>query len=51
MTAFAVRLECPECGMNMVVVKGFGLDKERQTSECLRCGHIAEPIGRLPAAA
>jgi uncharacterized Zn finger protein len=51
MTAFAVRLECPECGMNMVVVKGFGLDKEHKTSECLRCGYMAEPIRQLPAAA
>jgi hypothetical protein len=26
--------------MNMIVVKGFGLDSEHQTSECLRCGHV-----------
>jgi hypothetical protein len=43
MTAFAIRPECPECGMNMVVLKGFGLDRAHQTSECLRCGHVKEP--------
>jgi hypothetical protein len=29
--------------MNMVVMKGFGLDSERQTFECLRCGHVEGP--------
>jgi hypothetical protein len=29
--------------MNMIVAKGFDLDRELQTFECLRCGHIEKP--------
>jgi hypothetical protein len=29
--------------MSMLVAKGFDLDRERQTFECLRCGHIEKP--------
>jgi hypothetical protein len=25
------------------VAKDFDLDRERQTFECLRCGHVEEP--------
>jgi hypothetical protein len=29
--------------MNMMVAKGFGLNHEHQTFECLRCGRIEQP--------
>jgi hypothetical protein len=29
--------------MNMIVMKGFDLDRESQTFECLRCGHVEGP--------
>jgi hypothetical protein len=31
--------------MGMIVIEGFKLDRERQTLECLRCGHIDRPEG------
>jgi hypothetical protein len=37
--------------MNMMVAKGFDLDREFQTFECLRCGHIEKPQGRRSQAA
>jgi ribosomal protein S27AE len=42
-SVFPFRPECPDCGMSMLVAKGFDLDRERQTFECLRCGHIEKP--------
>jgi hypothetical protein len=30
--------------MAMIVVDGFGLDAERKTFECLRCGRVEKPI-------
>jgi hypothetical protein len=41
--AWPIRPECPDCGMNMIVAEGFGLDHEHQTFECLRCGRVDEP--------
>jgi transposase-like protein len=38
---------CPECGMGMLLVNGFELERERQTFECLRCGHVDEPVGKI----
>jgi Zn ribbon nucleic-acid-binding protein len=34
---------CPGCKMGMIVVKGFGFDRDVQTLECLRCGHLELP--------
>jgi len=48
---FSTRPECPECGMNMIVAKGFDMDREGQSFECLRCGHIEKPQGRRSQAA
>jgi Zn ribbon nucleic-acid-binding protein len=42
-SVFPIRPECLDCGMNMIVAKGFDLDRELQTFECLRCGHIEKP--------
>lgn len=42
-SVFPIRPECSDCGMNMIVAKGFDLDRELQTFECLRCGHIEKP--------
>jgi hypothetical protein len=50
-TAFAIRPECPRCGMNMVVTNGFDLDRERQTFECSRCGRVDEPSNPIKRAA
>ena len=38
-----LRQICPQCEMNMIVVAGFDRDCERQTFECLRCGHVETP--------
>jgi hypothetical protein len=37
------REECPRCGMLMIVVAGFGKERNEQTQECLRCGHLDAP--------
>jgi uncharacterized Zn finger protein len=37
-----IRPICPACGMNMVVINGFGEDFDHQSFECLRCGHVDE---------
>jgi hypothetical protein len=37
---------CSKCTMNMVVSNGFGLDRDVQTFECLRCGHIELPTSK-----
>jgi hypothetical protein len=29
--------------MNMIVVEGFGLDRENQIFQCLRCGYVDAP--------
>jgi predicted RNA-binding Zn-ribbon protein involved in translation (DUF1610 family) len=42
-SVFPFRPECPECGMNMIVVEGFGLDRESQIFQCLRCGYVDAP--------
>jgi Zn ribbon nucleic-acid-binding protein len=47
----AGRPPCPECGMNMMTVGGFALDRKRQTFECFRCGHIDRPTGKFSEAA
>ena len=47
----AERPPCPECGMNMMAVAGFRLDRTHQIFECFRCGHIDKPAGDLPEAA
>jgi hypothetical protein len=39
---------CPTCDMGMIVVDGYGQDPERQTFECLRCGHIDRPGEKAP---
>jgi hypothetical protein len=37
--------------MKMVVAKGFSLDRECQTFECLRCGHVEQPSNPTKQAA
>jgi hypothetical protein len=37
--------------MNMIVAKGFDLDRERQTFECLRCGRTEPPSNPMKRAA
>jgi Zn ribbon nucleic-acid-binding protein len=37
------RPPCPECQVGMIVVDGFGLELEKQTVECLKCGHVERP--------
>jgi hypothetical protein len=37
--------------MAMVTISGFGLDNERKTFECLRCGHIEKPTKPIKRAA
>jgi hypothetical protein len=37
---------CPICDMGMIVVDCHKLDHERQTFECLRCGHVDQPEAR-----
>lgn len=31
----------PDCGMQMIVVKGARLEPQHKTYECLWCGHVA----------
>jgi ribosomal protein S27AE len=50
-SVFPVRPECPDCAMNMIVAKGFDLDREAQTFECLRCGHFEKSQRRRSQAA
>jgi predicted RNA-binding Zn-ribbon protein involved in translation (DUF1610 family) len=38
-----IRPSCPQCGMQMIVVKGARLEPHQKTYECLRCGHVAMP--------
>jgi hypothetical protein len=38
----------PCLDMGMIVVEGHKLDRERQTLECLRCGHIDRPGDKIP---
>jgi Zn ribbon nucleic-acid-binding protein len=38
---------CPVCEMRMLVTDGFKLDRERQTLECLRCGHVDRPGAKI----
>jgi hypothetical protein len=45
-SVFPIRPECPDCAMNKIVAKGLNLDREAQSFECLRCGHIEKPLGR-----
>jgi 23S rRNA C2498 (ribose-2'-O)-methylase RlmM len=35
--------------MGMVVVDGYDLDPQKQTLECLRCGHIEKPARTIEA--
>jgi predicted RNA-binding Zn-ribbon protein involved in translation (DUF1610 family) len=49
--AIAERPPCPKCGMNMVIVGDFRLDRKNQTFECFRCGHVDKPAGEIPVAA
>jgi hypothetical protein len=44
------RPACPECAMGMIVIKGFGFDRDVQTLECLRCEHIELPTSIRPQA-
>jgi hypothetical protein len=50
-SVFPIRPDCPDFGLSMIVAKGFDLDREGQTFECLRCGHIEKPQGRRSQAA
>jgi len=34
------RVECPSCGVGMVVTRGYGHARKKQEFECLRCGCI-----------
>jgi ribosomal protein L37AE/L43A len=34
------RPPCPKCTTSMIVIRGFHLDQEHKTFECLRCGHV-----------
>jgi hypothetical protein len=34
--------------MGMIVVHGYKLARERQTLECLRCGHVDLPSDKIP---
>jgi uncharacterized Zn finger protein len=38
-----IRPNCPDCSMQMIVVKGAKLEPQQKTYECLRCGHVAKP--------
>jgi 23S rRNA C2498 (ribose-2'-O)-methylase RlmM len=40
---------CRVCDMGMVVVDGYDLDPQKQTLECLRCGHIEKPARTIEA--
>ena len=35
--------ECPKCGINMLVVDGYGLEPDKKTFECLQCGNVKGP--------
>jgi hypothetical protein len=48
---FPIGPECPDWAMNMIIAKGVDLDREGQTFECLRCGHIEKSQGRRSQAA
>ena len=39
---------CPTCDMSMIVVAGFDREPDKQTHECLRCGHVELPAVRQP---
>jgi hypothetical protein len=34
------RVECPRCGVGMVLTRGYGRERNRQVFECLSCGCV-----------
>jgi len=34
------RVQCPGCGVGMVLTRGYGHERKKQAFECLRCGCI-----------
>jgi hypothetical protein len=34
---------CPVCDMGMIRIAGASGEPDKQTFECLRCGHIEKP--------
>ena len=49
------RVECPGCGVGMVLTRGYGRERDRQVFECLSCGCIVRGVkargGRTQGAA
>jgi predicted RNA-binding Zn-ribbon protein involved in translation (DUF1610 family) len=45
------RPHCPKCATSMIVIRGFHLEQEQQTFECLHCGHVEKTgIASAPVA-
>jgi ribosomal protein L37AE/L43A len=36
------RPHCPMCATSMIVIRGFHLEQEQKTFECLHCGHVGK---------
>jgi Zn ribbon nucleic-acid-binding protein len=39
---------CPVCDMGMIRIAGPSGERDKQTFECLRCGHITRPAEKNP---